>query len=662
MEYQLTNTQILKHPLKSTLIGLIVTLFCSCSAVAQSLSTDSKKAAKAFEKAEEFYSKHQYSEAKTEIKTALEKDADFVEALTLKAYIAMDEAKYSVARESFEKAVKSNANLIKSNLYYLAELELKDGDYTSAQKHFREFLSSKPTNERQFNESNGKLDQIEYALNAVKNPVQFDPINLGPEVNSQYAEYFPCLTVDNSTLLFTRRLPEPNSPAGFNEDFYVSSRNGSTWSSAQNIGKPINTALNEGAPSLSADGSLLIFTACELYGNYGGERNGLGSCDLFYTLKQGKNWSRPYNLGQTINSKHWETQPSFSADGKTLYFVRGIRDRQGSRTGDIYSSTLKTDNSWSKPEKLNRNINTNGNEESVFIHPDGKTLYFSSDGHQGMGSLDIFMSRKDSVGEWGPAINLGYPINTHKNENSLLISSDGETAFFASDREEGYGDLDLYSFKLPEQYKAQPVTYFAGKIFNKKNQAPLAAKFELIDLETGELVVESFSDPTDGKFLLSLPMGKKYALNANKEGYLFYSESFNLKEGTLAEPYQKNVPLSPIEVGEKIILKNIFFETGKYALQDESKIELNKLIEFLKANPSVKIEVSGHTDNVGNSEMNQTLSENRANSVAQYLHQNEIMQNRISAKGFGDLQPIATNETDEGRAQNRRTEFKVISK
>lgn len=662
MEYQLANAQILKHPIKITVLSLFVALFCSCNVVAQNLTTDSKKAAKAFEKAQEFYSKRQYKEAKLELNTALEKDGKFVEALTLKAYIAMDEADYQNARESFEKAVKTNPNLIKSNLYYLAELELKNGEYAAAEKHFNLFVASKPTNERQFNASREKLSQIDFALNAINNPVKFEPYNLGPEVNSEFAEYFPCLTVDNNTLLFTRRLPEANSPAGFNEDFYVSSRKDSTWTRALNIGKPINTALNEGAPSLSADGSLLIFTACELYGNYGGGRDGLGSCDLFYTLKQGENWTKPYNLGPTINSKHWETQPSFSADGKTLYFVRGIRDRQGSRTGDIYSSTLKTDNSWSKPKKLNRNINTEGNEESVFIHPDGKTLYFASDGHLGMGSLDIFMSRKDSSGEWGPAINLGYPINTHKNENSLLISSDGETAFFASDRKDGYGDLDLYSFKLPALYKAEAVTYFAGKIFNKKNKKPLAAKFELIDLNSGEIVVESFSDPTDGKFLVSLPMGRKYALNATKEGYLFYSESFNLKEGSLAEPFQKNVPLSPIEVGEKIILKNIFFETAKYSLQKESKVELNKLIEFLNTNPSVKVEVSGHTDNVGSSAMNQELSENRAHSVVEFLIKKGIQKSRISAKGFGDLQPIATNDTKAGRAQNRRTEFKILSK
>ena len=660
MENKHSKSQVLKHSLKYFLLSFTFSLFFSCAVQGQEASSSDKKALKAFEKAREYYASHNYPLAKEELNTALERDPSFVEALTLRAYIAMDEADFMLAKKSLKKAVETNSSLIPNNLFFLGEIELKMGEYENAKSRFEQFIQQESIQENQYSRAQESLRRIDFALQAKQNPVPFDPINLGPEVNSEFSEYFPCLTVDGKTLLYTRRLPEPNTPAGFNEDFYVSNYSNGNWTSSKNMGKPINTKLNEGAPSLSADGQLLIFTACELYGDYGGDRKGFGSCDLFYSSKKGGNWSVPYNLGQTINSRHWETQPSFSADGKTLYFVRGIRDRSGNRTGDIYFSVLNEENYWSKPEKLNANINTPGNEESVFIHPDGKTIYFSSDGHLGMGGLDIFVARKDSTGEWGKAVNLGYPINSYKNENSLLISADGQKAYFASDRENGFGGLDLYSFELPDAFKPEAVTYFAGKIFDRKTNKPLSAKFELIDLESEELIVESYSDPINGSFLVSLPSGKEYALNASKAGYLFYSENFNLKETQLGEAFEKNVPLNPIQLGEKIILKNIFFETGKYNLRNQSKVELNKLINFLNNNPKIKVEVSGHTDNVGNQQANQILSENRAKAVVDYLTKNGVDSSRIQAKGYGDHKPIADNETEEGRAKNRRTEFEII--
>lgn len=662
MEFKFTNSQVFKHTLRQTIILITIQLFGSCAAISQSLSTTDKKATKAFEKAQEYYQKHQYKEAKIEIEEALERDSNFVEALTIQAYIAMDEGNYKLAKSSLNKAVNKDSKKIPNNLFFLAELEIKDGEYEYAKSHYLQFLNNNPRNQGQLNRANEALESIEFALKAMKNPVKFSPKNLGPEINSEHAEYFPCLTVDNKTILFTRRLPAPNSPIGFNEDFYSAHKDKNGWSPAYNLGSPINTANNEGAPSLSADGQLLIFTACELYGDYGGGRNGFGSCDLFYASKEGKEWSKPLNLGETINSQHWETQPSFSSDGRTLYFVRGKRNRNGSRTGDIYVSQLNEDNYWSKPIKLNAHINTDKNEESVFIHPDGNTLYFSSDGHQGMGGLDIFISRKDSSGVWGKAINLGYPINTHKNENSLLISADGSLAYFASDRESGFGDLDLYSFELPNQFKPQEVTYFSGTIFDKENSKPLAAKFELIDLQTEKVIVESYSDRTDGSFLVSLPSGHEYALNATKKGYLFYSDNFNLKAQSTNKPYHKDVPLNPIQVGEKIVLKNIFFETAKFKLKSQSRVELEKLIDFLEKNPNIKIEISGHTDNVGSNESNLVLSENRAKSVYNYLVEHNIEPSRLEAKGYGSTMPIEDNKTSEGRAKNRRTEFKILMK
>lgn len=661
MANQHSITQILSNSLRVSIIFLGVLVFTNCSSYAQTLSSSNKRAIKSYEKAQEAYQKYNLKEAEGLLLEAIEKDAEFVEASTLLAYVYLDQGNYNQAKAQFKSAIAIPGKGIPNNLFFLAELELKNGEYENSEKHFLSFLKTEPREEELIERTNSSLDKITFAKKAMSQPVNFEPINLGPSINSQDAEYFPCLTVDENTLLFTRRLPSESSPQGFNEDFYVAYKKNGEWQPAENLGRPINTIFNEGAPSLSADGQILFFTACELYGDYGGNRKGFGSCDLFYSSKNGSNWTTPINLGQAINSKHWETQPSFSADGKTLYFVRGLRDRKGQRNGNIYYSELTDDYYWTKPQLLPKTINTPMNEESVFIHPDGQTLYFSSDGHPGMGGLDIFMTTKDSNGVWTEPINLGYPINTYKNENSLLVAANGKTAFFASDREEGFGDLDLYSFELAKEFRPKEVSYFAGKIIDKKTGEPLQAKFELIDLESQESVVSSNSDPTNGEFLISLPSGKDYALNASKEGYLFYSDHFSMKSTDKTDPQRKNIPLQPIEIGKKIILKNIFFETAKYNLKERSKVELDKLVAFLVNNPNIKIEISGHTDNVGSSPDNLTLSINRAKSVQDYLIKNEIAESRLKAVGYGDQQPIEDNSSAEGRAKNRRTEFKIIA-
>jgi len=339
-----------------------------------------------------------------------------------------------------------------------------------------------------------------------------------------------------------------------------------------------------------------------------------------------------------------------------MYFVSNRNDNY-----DIYVAFLSEVGEWSVPELLNENINTNGYEGSVFIHPDNQTLYFSSDGHVGMGGMDIFISRKDGAGDWGPPVNLGYPINTHKDENSILISADGELAMFASDRETGYGGLDLYSFELYEKARPQFVTYLKGTVFDSESKSKLNARFELTDLESGEVAARSNSNRKTGEFLVCLPTNRNYALTVSKEGYLFFSENFSLAGvHSTDNPFLKDIPLKKIRAGEKVVLKNIFFETDKFNLKEESKTELSILIDFLDNNPSLKIEIGGHTDNIGTPEYNVNLSQNRAKAVNDYLAEKGIDQVRLIYKGYGELQPIDSNETEPGRGNNRRTEFKVI--
>jgi outer membrane protein OmpA-like peptidoglycan-associated protein len=330
---------------------------------------------------------------------------------------------------------------------------------------------------------------------------------------------------------------------------------------------------------------------------------------------------------------------------------------------DIYVSTLRPDGSWGAPVNLGSKINTPGKEESVFIHPDGKTLYFGSNGHIGMGGLDLYVSRMNENGEWGDPVNLGYPINTYADENSILVGPSGDVAYFASNRAGGLGGLDLYKFDLYEAARPGKITYVKGKVYDAISKAPLGAHFELIDLETGKAVIESDANSGNGEFLVTLPIDKNYALNVSQSGYLFYSENFALKElADKSKPFLMDVPMQPIDTGSIVELKNVFFETAKFDLKPESRAELNKLVNFLNLNKTMRGELSGHTDNVGDKKMNLTLSLNRAKAVYDYLVANGIDPKRLTYKGFGDTKPKVKNDSDINRAINRRTEFKITGK
>ena len=620
------------------------------------LSTKSKKAKKYYENGEYLLKKENLKEAKVSFLSAIEEDPEFFEAHMLMGEIYEHEENDSAAVVAYRKAIEIDQDRYPPTYFILADLEYKNGWYDSALVHFKKYLRYEGTHGKNQIKAEKYLANCEFAIEAIKNPVPFQPVNLGYNINSELNEYFPCLTADNQTLLFTRLLTNTRSVTGTQEDFFISYYIHDEWEPATDLGPPINTIVNEGAPTLSADGNILIFTACESIDGYGARRKGYGRCDLFVSKKSGNDWLMPYNLGQPVNSRHWESQPSISSDGRTIYFVSNRNNDY-----DIWSSTVNSNGDWSEPEILGDNINTEGYEGSVFIHPDNQTLYFSSDGHIGMGGLDIYVSRRDSTGKWGVPVNLGYPINSFKDDNSILISADGELAMFASDRKEGYGGLDLYSFELYEAARPQVVTYMKGTVFDKETNKKLDARFELTSLRTGLDAIESFSNKRNGEFLVCLPTNDDYALTVSREGYLFYSENISLSsENTSADPMLKDVPLEPIKVGAKVVLKNIFFETDKYDLKELSKIELKKLIRLLETNPGMKIEIGGHTDNIGTPEYNIILSENRAKTVNQYLVENGIDQSRLLYKGYGETKPVDTNETTGGRANNRRTEFKVV--
>ena len=642
---------------------LVLCLMLSVQVFAQpnkEYSIKDKKAIKQYEQALNHYNMREMDQARTILEELTASKPEFIEAQFMLAQLYDETGQTNRAIGPLTSALQTNPDYYPTGWLMLAECYFAEGNYGEAEKAVTKYMPYPKNDKRMEKRAQVILSSCVFAKKALASPVPFEPVNLGSGVNTDRDEYYPCITADQGTLLFTRLVKDERAYQGKQEDFFIANQSGGKWSEATPI-REINTPSNEGAPTLSADGNTLIFTACELAdGSWGGNRQGVGSCDLFYSYRTSTGWSPSQNIGQGINTGSWESQPSYSADGQTLYFVRGKRSARGPVEQDIYYCYLNEKGQWSAPQKVPGRINTDFAEESVMIHPDGRTLYFSSNGHPGMGGLDIYMSRMLPDGSWDTPVNLGYPINTHKDENSLQVTRDGTIALFASERDGGYGGLDLYQFELHPLARPERVTYVQGIVQDKLSFKRLEANLELIDLSTGKTVVRAYSDESNGRFLLCIPSGKDYALNVSKEGYLFHSENFSLKNYFSEKPYELDVRLQKLKPGAQIVLENVFFETNSYALKPESRVELDKLVSLLAANPQRKVEIGGHTDNVGSDEANLQLSDNRAKSVVEYLVSKGIDAGRLTYKGYGETQPIADNESDEGRAKNRRTEFRVI--
>lgn len=651
-------------------------LFFQTSFSAQKMlyNTKSKKAIKYFEKALTCFNtidpvsgKSDLIGAEEFLEKAFTKDSLFVEAYSLASKICIEKGDIHKAIYLKEKMIVISSVVPIIEYFFLAGMQMSIGDYKGCLKNASHYRKSPLAKERFLVNIDRMINNCVFALDAIQNPVDFEPFNLGPGVNTNMPEYFPSVTADDSTLLFTRRINDRRAIyGGKQEEIFVTKKQQDVWGRSSLISNNINTVFNEGAPTFSTDGQYIIFVGCETGSKgdyeYGDDRKGYGSCDLFYSQNIGGDWSKPNNLGRPINTKHWETQPSFSSDGKSLYFIRGIthdRQRRNPDNQDIYVTRITDEGTWSIPEKLPSNINTPYREESIQIHPDGKTLYFASNGHKGMGGLDIYMSRMDENGKWGNPINLGYPLNTFMDENSILISSGGELGYFSSNREGGYGSLDLYGFNLEKKFRPQPVSFIKGKVFDAKDLTPLPALFQLTNLQSGTIISELTANAGNGEFLITLPNENNLAFHAEYVGYNLVSKNFSFDELKLTkEGYILNIPMNKIQPGT-FVLENIFFETNSWELKDNSIIELNKVFKMLELNNEIEIEISGHTDDVGNKDSNLILSQNRAKAVVDWLISKGVDPNRMTFKGFGESQPIVDNSTTENRAKNRRTELTI---
>jgi len=665
--------------LERTSLLVLVCMVISHLSCAQ-FSSSSKKATKLFKQAQFIPTQQLDPETRMPdfkagielVDKALKKDPNFWEAYVLRGEYHINLRDKSSAIEDFENALRVSPNHSRTGMtfYRLADLYLDQGTYDKALANIKSFINHPNPNEEYLKSGYSIYDNALFAIDAIKHPKPFNPVNAGPGVNTQFAEYYPTLTVNGKELMFTRALPFGSS---IQEDFFTSLNRENKWSTATPMPEHVNTEHNEGAPTISADGRSLIFVACiDETGTYGEQRKGKGSCDLFFTQKIGPRWSNPVNLPGDVNSYHWETQPSLSADGKTLYFVRGLRGKGADqRNSDIYVSKLSEQGKWGAAERLSDVINTPFAEESVCIHPDGKTLYFASRGHAGMGGSDIFMSQMDNQGNWSRPKNLGYPINTRFDENSLIVSAEGNLAFFASDRAGGYGDLDIYYFELPKEFQPTTTYYFDGRVFDAQSNDPIPGHFTLKDIASGEVIIVSNADAINGTFTVPLPSNRQYVIEVTYDGYAMTSLGFDLTYNANQTSYHLDIPMNPLNSGTENILKNIYFDLNSATLRKESNIELNNLANFLRTNPNIHIELGGHTDTRGNAEENLKLSTERAKAVYTYLIQVErIDVKRLTFIGFGEREPIIidseiaalSSETEREKAHqtNRRTVYKII--
>jgi outer membrane protein OmpA-like peptidoglycan-associated protein len=635
-------------------IWLVILISVAPVLMGQYYSSGSKKAIRRFEQARRCYEARDVACVEELLLKAIKADDQFTEAYQMLAQLCYDQGRLEEAIGYYAVTLEIDPEGNPEGYRLLAGLKLRTGDYAGALELAEKYLAFSP--EKTGNRSAGERirENCMFALRAIENPVPFEPENLGSAVNSEYSEYWPALSVDEQMLMFTVLLPGETTagpPIALQEDFYYSNRVNGAWEPRKAVGAPLNTPDNEGAHSMTADGKTLWFTACNRPG-------GMGMCDLYYSTREEGRWSSPRNAGNLLNSRYSEKHPAISADGRILYFTSNRPGGYGSY--DIWMSVKKGDR-WSDPVNLGDSVNTPGLEQSPFIHPDQQSLYFSSTGWPGMGQGDLFLTRSKGEAGWTTPENLGYPINTYNDDIGLSLNAKGNRAYFASDRGTGT-DTDIYSFEMPEHVRPVPVSYMSGRVYDARNMKGLKAVVQLISLENGEVVMELESHAGEGDYLVSLPTDRDYALNVSADGYLFYSDHFSFTGlHSQAEPLRRDVPLEPVKVGSVVVLHNVFYKTDSYGLEPGSRVELDRVYDFLILNPSIGVEISGHTDNTGTPEHNQVLSEQRARSVVEYLVNKGIDSKRLDAAGYGEMRPVADNDSEEGRALNRRTELKIIT-
>ncbi|HCX21396.1 MAG: hypothetical protein CMB80_04535 [Flammeovirgaceae bacterium] len=639
MAYIFTDTQIHGYSMILRKTALLFLLFCALASKVPAQEY-SKKAIKLVEKADELIQERQFIPAVEMLKKAISTDKSYpLPYFKLTTIYNLYQRKDSAVSYYNRGIEVTPLDKVTDKMWAAsAKMNYETANYEAGLEAINQL--SEP-------DSLLKLS-LEFAVKSSSEAIDLDKEELPKEINAFSMQYFPVLTVDENKIIYTKR--DNNGPAS-DEDIFISTRINEQWIPSQPISSAINTTFNEGACSISADGRMLIFTACE-------GRKSFGSCDLYVSYRNGNNWSVPENLGDSINSKYWDSQPALSADGRTLYFSSNRPGGFGKR--DLWVST-RTEKGWSSPINLGSTINTSRDETTPFIHVNGKALFFSSNGHYGLGGLDLFVSEKED--DWSTPQNLGVPINSKNDEISLFINANGTHGYYAMENESGTRSSKsrIVKFKIPyDSLLKNKASYVTGRVIDKDTGKPLGASFKMRNLSDFKDVYEVDSDPVSGKYFLVLTEGNQYGVFIQKENYMFEDLSFVAEENSVLNPDTIDILLSPIRPGETVSLHNIYFQIDSYELENKSHLELNELIAFIKSNPKLKFLIEGHTDNTGTELYNLDLSDKRARAVYNYLITYGVDESQISYKGFGSAKPIESNDSEAGRSKNRRINVTIV--
>jgi len=614
-----------------------------------------KEAYKNFQKGESLYEQGIYSKALTRYLTAYNFNPNNSKLNMRIGECYLYSSSKLEARAYLQKAFELNERINISIHLLLGKAQHLEMEWAQAIKHYGKFINLAQRDDvERINLARKRIEECKYGQVMAEQPINVKIEALPDPVNSKFAEYHPLISADEAVMYFTSR--RENTTGGnrdlnydvYYEDVYKTSQKDGIWDEPEGIGPEVNTAFHDATVGLSPDGQqLFIF------------KDDVGDGNIYYCELDGDKWSAPVKLNEHINSEFNEATACFSFDGMTIYFVS---DRPGGfGQNDIYIAKKGEDGDWGVPKNLGASINTVYNEDAVFMHPDGKTLYFSSEGHANMGGHDIFQSVYDSEADtWSTPGNMGYPINSTDDDVFFVLSASGERGYYSSIKNDGLGEKDIYMITFPDEDAKPELTLVKGVVIDKATGRPIYADIEVIDNEKNEVVARSKSNKLTGEYLFSLPSGKDYGVTVTADRYFFHSENINVPESSPYYELLRDIGLSKIREGKSIVLNFLYFEYDKSTLSEQSIIELDRVLDLMNTNTNLIIEIAGHTDNMGTQDYNMQLSKRRAQAVVNWLASKNIDMEKMTANGYGFSKPIETNDTEEGRAKNRRTEFVVL--
>ncbi len=644
---------------------LFVAFFLGNQLLAQDCTQEiSRKSVKVYQKALKDYSEGKKREAKVAIYQLTKDEPGFAQAYYSLAefYINEKPANVKMATKYFKKALSICPDSVVDAYSYLGKIYFGKRKFDTAIIYFEHFLEdiNLIKSDEDYDKIQNYLDYAKVSQELLENPVPFKPSKVSG-LSTKADEYLPIITADNDYALFTRRTKRYERKGLTErmvekEAFTFSMRNSEgEFEKGWEMREPFNKMEHEGAATLTIDNNDLYYTVC-----FRDRKTKYLNCDLYHSHFEKGNWSKIKSLGDHINSPDsWESQPSVTLDGEILYFAS---NREGGLGGyDIYKIKKLSKHEWSKPINLGAPINTPGNEKSPFIHTDSQTLYFSSDGHKGLGGYDIFYARQKPDGEWQAPKNIGYPINSFEDDLSFFVSTDGHYGYYASNRFDEDYTWNLYSFPLYEEARPQKVLLIKGKINLEDVKDSLVVRVQLQNVATKK-ITEIPVDSYTGKYVTALIFKEDQILTVKKEGYVYSSRYLSTEDTTLIQPKKLDFEIKKVKIGQAYKIDDIFFATNKYYLSKDAQRIIDKFYIFLSENPGIEIEIQGHTDNVGQDDANLILSDNRAKSVYSYLIEKGISASRMTAKGYGETVPVGDNATYSGRAKNRRTVFVIKKK